>query len=209
MGGAEAWNNTRFLQWRMFGRNHSWDKWTGDYKYEDDSLVVLMNVNTRDGRVWKHGQPIEAPDTASMLMGDVYARWINDSYWLIMPYKLQDPGVRLIYLGARATEDGREADVLEMTFDNVGLTPENKYHVFVDRESHLVSQWSFFRNASDEAPLFTRPWGEWSQYGDIWLSTRRNKEANGPHRITDLTVSTSLPEGAFDKPEATVKEVEQ
>ncbi|MEZ5331564.1 MAG: hypothetical protein R2991_05830 [Thermoanaerobaculia bacterium] len=51
-----------------------------------------------------------------------------------MPYKLEDPGVTLHYLGERPMLDGRPAEVLELTFEGVGRTPQNKYHVYVAEE---------------------------------------------------------------------------
>ena len=60
-------------------------------------------------------------------LDNAYAAWINDSYWVVMPYKLQDPGVKLTYTREDKTEDGKDAHVLTMTFDSVGLTPQNKY----------------------------------------------------------------------------------
>ena len=35
MGGRQAWDNTRYLTWRFFGRRrHVWDKYTGDIRVE-------------------------------------------------------------------------------------------------------------------------------------------------------------------------------
>ena len=46
------------------------------------------------------------------MLDDAHGAWINDSYWLVMPYKLLDPGVRLRHLGERTTSEGETADVL-------------------------------------------------------------------------------------------------
>ena len=52
-------------------------------------------------------------------------------------------------LGEGRTADGRAADVLELTFAGVGDTPQNKYHVWVPRDSGLVEQWAFCSTAAD------------------------------------------------------------
>ena len=49
-------------------------------------------------------------------------QWINDTYWLVMPFKLKDSGVTLKYVGDGKTQAGDDADVLAMTFKNVGVT---------------------------------------------------------------------------------------
>lgn len=46
-----------------------------------------------------------------------------------MPYKLKDSGVTLKYKGEGQTEEGEPAQVLVLTFKDVGVTPQNKYEV--------------------------------------------------------------------------------
>ena len=46
MGGEEAWDETRYLVWDIFGETHYWDKSTGDFRWEADSLTAILNVNT-------------------------------------------------------------------------------------------------------------------------------------------------------------------
>lgn len=40
-----------------------WDKWTGNIRFEDGGLVVLMNINSGKGRAWQEGQEVAEPDT--------------------------------------------------------------------------------------------------------------------------------------------------
>ena len=185
LGGREAWDGTHYVRWKFFGsRLHLWDKHTGDVRIEiperrkeDGSverpaLLVLMNVNTKNGRVWAAGEPVTDEAKLREYLDLGHEIWINDMYWMFMPYKLLDPGVTLRDRGERALPDGRPADVLEMTFaSGVGYTPENKYEVFVARDTHLVEQWAFYEKATDPSPRFTLPWGGWRQFGRIWLAT--------------------------------------
>ena len=108
MGGRANWDATRYITWRFFGfRLHVWDRWTGDIRFEQDDLTVLMNIHTREGRAFAAGVEISDPDTLAAKLDHGYRAWINDSYWLVMPYKLKDTGVTLRYRGLEATEDGR------------------------------------------------------------------------------------------------------
>ena len=124
-----------------------------------------------------------------------YRAWINDAYWLVMPYKLKDSGVTLTYGGLAKMENGRDAYVLTLTFENVGVTPQNKYDVFVDRERMLVEQWAFYRNASDEKPRFVGPWTGWVPHGRILLSSGRGTRAH-----TGVAVFEELPRSVFESP---------
>lgn len=196
LGGRENWDNTRYLKWRFFGRRlHVWDKWSGDVRVESKDMIVLMNLNTKAGRAWKAGVEITHPDSLAQPLQMAYEAWINDSYWMFMPYKLKDSGVTLKHLGEGAMADGAAADILELTFAGVGITPENRYLVYVDKHTRLVGQWDYFEKSSDEKPRVTSPWTNWRRYGKIMLSDERGR---GKH--TDIAVYELLPPAVFQDP---------
>ena len=151
-----------------------------------------MNIHSKEGRAFAGGVEIDDPDTLAVKLDHGYRAWINDSYWLVMPYKLKDTGVTLRYRGLEATEDGRPAEVLELTFKDVGVTPQNKYAVWIEQESRLVTQWAFYSEAADTEPRFTGPWTNWRRHGSILLSDGR-----GERRHTDVAVFDELPRSVF------------
>ena len=198
MGGRQNWDNTRYIKWNFFGsRVHTWDKWTGDIRidYVKEPQTVLMNIHSMQGKAMRGDTLIDANHQRNQtIMQKGKAHWINDAYWLVMPFKLKDSGVSLKYVGEKNTEAGAIADVLSLTFKNVGVTPDNKYLVYVDKNTRLVTQWDFYTNASDEAPRFQIPWEGYQQFGDIKLSGGRGKYA-----LTDIEVLEALPEGTLFK----------
>jgi hypothetical protein len=197
LGGRQAWDDTRYLTWKFFGRRtHVWDKHTGNLRYENEDMLVLMNLNSKTGRAWRAGHEVTDPAELDEALDDAESAWINDAYWVFMPYKLKDTGVTLKYLGKGTTEAGAPADVLELTFANVGRTPENKYHVYVDEETRLVTQWDYFPEASDPEPRFQLPWLEWERHGGIMLSASR-----GERRHEDVHVLADVPASVFASPE--------
>ena len=98
-------------------------------------------------------------------------------------------------------QDGRRADVLELTFEGVGLTPQNKYEVCVDKETRLVGEWSFFSNASDAEPRFTMPWNDWRRVGPIMLCGDHGRQADWR-----LAVYDGLPRTVFTSPDSVTVE---
>jgi len=209
MGGRDAWDSTRFVRWRFFGRRlHFWDRHGGDIRIESPAstgrdgveqpaFLVLMNIHSKKGRAWEDGREVETPEKLAEYLDRGHQLWVNDSYWMFMPYKLLDPGVTLTYAGERILEDGRAADVLDMTFvEGVGYTPENRYEIFVARDSGLVEQWSFFAEASAEEPNFTLPWSDWRQFGGILLAT-----GHGQGLDWEIAVYEELPDAVFDSPD--------
>ena len=80
MGGYSAWSQTRFITWRFFGRRlHVWDKWTGDIRFEQDDLTVLMNIHTKRARAFRDGNQLTDSELQTAL-DQGYRAWINDSY---------------------------------------------------------------------------------------------------------------------------------
>lgn len=195
MGGRKHWDQVQTMGWTIFGRTHTWNKWTGDYRLEADTTLVVMNLNTMKGRVWEKDAEVVDAARRDEVLKDAKSIWINDSYWFVMPYKLKDTGVTLKYGGEKATDDGRAADMLVLTFKGVGDTPDNKYDVYVDRETGLVTQWSFYKTAADAEPRFTLPWNGWTTFDGIMLATGRGKTD-----VTGIRVSASDDRAAFAGP---------
>jgi hypothetical protein len=187
MGGRAAWDKARVLCWTFFSRRkHTWDKWTGDYRLDEGNQVVLMNLETGAGRVFDKGVEVKDPETLQAALKRTRSVWINDSYWLVMPYKLKDSGVTLKYGGEGELADGRKADVLELSFAAVGDTPDNRYRVFVGRDTHLVERWQYFEHRADSEPKMDTPWAGWEMHGGIRLaSSRGEKRPMGGLQVLD------------------------
>ncbi|MES2796377.1 MAG: hypothetical protein V4683_10440, partial [Bacteroidota bacterium] len=150
MGGRKNWDKTRYLTWVFFGnRKHVWDKWTGDVRVESirDKSVTLVNINNNTGKVFRKGALVTEPDSVAKYLKMAKGQWINDSYWLLMPFKMKDSGVTLKYLGETKTQNNEDAFLLGMTFKEVGNTPQNRYQVWVTKNDNLVKQWAYYQKA--------------------------------------------------------------
>lgn len=189
-GGAQAWNNTRFLSWNFFGsRKHIWDKQTGNVSITSlkSPVEIKMNIHDKSGRVWLHGKETMNQDSLHKYLKSGYGWWVNDSYWLVLPFKLMDSGVTLKYIGEGTTTSGSPSDIVSLNFENTGLTPNNKYHVYIDKATKRINQWDFYTNDTDPNPRFQLPWAEYKPYGDIYLSGNRGK-----FELTEIEVGDHL-----------------
>ncbi len=196
MGGREKWDATRYISWNFFGRRDLiWDKYTGDVRIEapKDSLVFLVNINDETGKVQFKGKDITDADSISNLLERAKRIWINDSYWLVMPFKLKDSGVTLKYLGEGKIETGDDAHILELTFVDVGVSPNNKYEIFITKGDSLVKQWAFYSNAQQDSASAIWPWDNYQEYNGLKLSADRSDNL-GPRNVQ---VYDSLPKEAF------------
>lgn len=197
MGGEEIWNNTRHLKWNFFGsRKLWWDKYTGNVRIENlrDSSIFLYNLNTKVGQVKMKDEIFTEADTLKTLLKRAESIWINDSYWLVMPFKLLDEGVNLKYIGKDSTMDGTIAtEVVELTFDSVGNTPNNKYLVHIDPKTNFVCEWEYYTNNSDTEPRITTPWADYKSYDGLMLSGNR-----GRRELSEIAVYKTLPESVYN-----------
>jgi len=196
MGGRKAWDETRFISWNFFGRRDLvWDKQEGRVRIHSlpDSIIYLVNVNTMEGRVQVKGAEIKEPDSLKRMLEKAKSIWINDSYWLVMPFKLKDSGVTLKYLGEDTTTTGVPANVLQLTFSNVGDTPENKYMIYVDVKDNLVKQWAYYQKASQDSATYVWPFDNYKKYGNILLSANRS-DGKGP---MNAVVSEKIEDSVF------------
>lgn len=206
MGGQDALDATRFVRFNFFGfRTHHWDRWTGRYRLEGknregQAYVVLFDTDTKEGRAWRDGAELEGEDKAQFLeMG--FGAFINDTYWLLMPYKLLDPGVHLAD-GGQETVDGTTYDVVKLTFDSVGLTPGDTYWAYLDTESGMMKRWAYHLEgweADREKTVWE--WSEWQEYGGIMLSSKRRDPASGREAaLSNIAVFETLPDTVFSSP---------
>jgi hypothetical protein len=209
MGGAEGWNQARYLEFdfvvirqgrELSRRSHRWDRHRGDYRISylqgNDTIVSVFNANDhKSGAVKVNGQDVEGAREDSLL-NQAYARHINDSYWLIMPYKWLDPGVTLTSQGRQRDEQGREWDVVKLTFANVGLTPQNEYLAFINPQTGLMERWHHFPRAG--APPAIYNWERWQRFGPIMLATEKpSPDGSTIIRFENVRVETAVPQRAF------------
>jgi hypothetical protein len=186
MGGWKNWSNTRFITWDFNDiRKLVWDKKEERVRIDSnkDSVTYIVNLKTLTGNVWVKGKPLAAGDSLNKMLNRGKSIWINDSYWLVMPFKLKDTGVTLKYLGEDTLKSGGRCNVLELTFQNVGDTPDNKYHIYVDLADNLVKQWAYYNSAGQDSANFVRPWDNYKKYGKILLSADRS-DSVGPKNVS-------------------------
>lgn len=196
MGGRKAYDDLRYISWNFFGvRDLIWDKHTGRVRIDVPSknTTYLVNVHSMEGKAFVDSAEITNPDSLKVYLQKAKSIWINDSYWLVMPFKLKDTGVTLNYSRVDTTMSGTVADVVALTFEGVGDTPDNKYEVYIDQADHLVKQWAYFEDAAQAEPSAVWPWDNYTSYKGVLLSADRS-DAKGPRNVK---VYNELPDEVF------------
>ncbi|MFT6811331.1 MAG: hypothetical protein ACJA01_004579 [Saprospiraceae bacterium] len=185
MGGYQKWKAIHYISWTFFGRRDLiWDKYGNRVRIDSpgDSSIYILNMDDMSGRVLLHGQEVMHSDSLSKYLNIAKRIWINDSYWLAMPFKLEDKGVSTKYVRSDTTLVGSAADVLQLTFDGVGVTPQNKYEVYVDKKTDLILQWAFFRDVNQETDPAIWPWDNYKEFNGVLISGNRS-DGRGPSNV--------------------------
>ncbi len=210
MGGQDSWNATRYIRFSFFGfRTHYWDKHDGRYRVSwtdresGQSHVILMNLNTGEGNAFIDGAEVADAEERNRSMERARGAWINDTYWLLMPYKLQDPGVDLVYDGEEVV-DGTVYDKLHLSFNEVGNTPGDEYWAYINRETRLMDRWVYLlqlREGQDERSRGEWKWNDWRRHGDILLSAERERMDGQKRSHEDLAVLEFVDDRVFASPD--------
>jgi hypothetical protein len=206
MGGKAAWDAVRFVRFRFAGfRYHFWDKWDGRHRVEftnrqGDHYVILENIQSREGRAWKNGVELVGEEGKKAVEAG-YGTWINDTYWLFMPYKLQDPGVTLTWAGEE-TIDGQAYDKLHLSFAQVGLTPGDQYWAYINRLTGLMDRWAY---KLQDYPADREPtvwlWRDWQGYGGIQLAPTRYSPADSRSLpLEQIAIDQPIADSVFTDP---------
>ena len=115
-----------------------------------------------------------------------YARWVNDSYWLLAPLKLKDRGTNVSAEG-RKEMDGTKCDVLRLSFGKVGLTPNDQYLLYIDPATKLVRSWDYM---PEPGKSMHATWEGYQKSGGLTLATD-HQMGEARIRILDLKVTTT------------------
>ena len=195
MGGSENFASVKYISWTFFGyRRIIWDKMNSRVRvdYLNKKLSIITDLNDDTTKLYMNDVEITQPDSLKKYGFKGKKIWANDSYWLLMPFKLLDNGVNLDFVKDTVLNNS-ETSVIQLTFNQVGFTPENKYWVYVDNKTNYVIQWDYYREYSDTVPEFSNSWGGYKKYENIFLSGDRGTEGE----ITDICVWNYLPESVF------------
>jgi hypothetical protein len=215
MGGEEAFARLRTLKFDFVvergGKeaarvHHVWDRWDGRYRLEGvnrdgKNALTLFNIQKPSvGRAWLDGEELDG-DALKKALERAYGRFINDTYWLLMPAKMQDPGVNLASEG-EAEKDGKAYDVVRLTFgEGVGLTPMDTYWAYVSKESGLMERWEFVLTGQEAKDRAAFTWTDWQTVGGVRLAMAKTAAGAGTViRFDHVSSSDASDDSAFVAP---------
>ncbi len=215
VGGKENFEAVRYLSFRFVIKSdtgtiadwrHDWDRVQHRYRLagtlaSGEQALVFLNLNTQDGHAFLNGNPAPEDDLQNLL-AMAYSRFTSDTYWLLLPFKLKDPGARLQYRGMRQIGANNFAMIHLSFIDEVGLTPENEFNIFIDPAAHEIRRWEYFANA--QAQPLVALWEDWQSFGALrFAATRRLEESGRAISFEEIVVAPEVDEQIFAVPAQT------
>lgn len=222
-GGPEVWNDVPALAFtfavgqdssagqaaRREVARHWWRRSDGAYRVQwrrgpDSTYTAVFNVNDFAeepplGRAMLNGTRLDSVAEKRVLR-QARQRFANDTYWLLAPFKLFDEGVNRS-IGDDPAQEGRQ-EALHLTFDRVGITPQDRYWLMADSTGRLV-RWTFDLQGMgpEQAPGVFR-WTDYETFstpaGPLTLSTRK-ENVKGPQVVytDEIRTPAQLPDSLF------------
>ncbi|MEQ9404872.1 MAG: hypothetical protein RIM99_14870 [Cyclobacteriaceae bacterium] len=128
---------------------HKWDKKNNAVvvKWEDQEIYLDLNRKM---------------ETFNLLELQAYEYFINDSFWVVAPYKVRDPGV------IRSTVEVDNGRGLLITYSTGGLTPGDSYLWILD-ENGFPKAWKLWTSNIPVGGL-EFSWDGWVIMNDVWFS---------------------------------------
>ena len=128
----EAYKNTRYIDWSFGGRrSYKWDKDEHIVEVSWNDVKVMLHPNDMEKSIAYQNE--EKSENDEGLIKRAWDSFNNDSFWLVAPHKLFEPGI------IRTIEmvDGKEA--LKVKYTTGGTTPGDSYVWILDENYKPVS----------------------------------------------------------------------
>ncbi len=155
----------------MISAEHHWDvaAQTDHVKWKDKDVTVNLAEPASDEKAKA-----------------AFARWTNDSYWLLAPLKLRDHGSSVANEGNKEM-DGKACDVMRLSFGKVGLTPNDQYNLYIDPKTKLISSWDYM---PEPGKSMHATWTDYQKSGGLTLATDHQMDGGVRIRILNLKVTS-------------------
>ena len=149
----EAFKNTHYIDWSFKGKRfYKWDKIQHivEVKWNDAKVLLHPNDLTKS-TVYLNDKEVSYNDN---LVKRALRFFNNDSFWLVAPHKLFEPG---IYRSIRIV-DGKEA--LHVKYSRGGTTPGDSY-VWILDENYLPTHYQMYLKKMKKLGT-TVTWEDWT-----------------------------------------------
>lgn len=191
-----AFDTIKYMKWNFADRNqYVWDKQVNRARITMGENMVLLDLNEITGKAYTNGIEVVG-DGAQDLISDAWANWCNDSFWMLAPFKVFDPGTTRTLV----PQEGQGMGLL-VSYESGGVTPGDSY-LWILNKDNTPSRWRMWvSNIPIGGALAS--WEDWKTlYNGARVSTEHDLSMF-QLRLSDMDAGESLSdigleEGIFD-----------
>ena len=161
--GKSAYDTLKVLEW-SFPRGHHfiWEKGINRVTVDwGDNNKVIFYPDTMEGQAYVDGQLI-ADDRSTDMIQTAWRLFANDSFWLVAPFKIRDPGT------SRALVESDRGIGLLVTYSSGGVTPGDSYLWILDKDYKPIAWQMWVSIIPVDGLEFT--WEGGNYYHGAWLA---------------------------------------
>lgn len=148
----EAFDSLKYISFTFKGlHQHKWNLEANTVTVSWDSLDVFVNLN-------------RPTDSYDLIEYQAYEYFINDSFWLVAPFKVRDAGV------IRSTVDVEDGEGLLVSYTSGGVTPGDSYLWILD-EDGFPKAWKLWTSIVPIGGV-SFSWEDWETHQNTWICTR-------------------------------------
>lgn len=158
----DAFKAIETIKWTYPGGHiYAWNKSTDSVNVKWESNEVTFYTKTLQGRSAVEGVALSGSEHEA-LISEAWALFANDSFWLVAPYKITDPGT----VRSLVVHEGRKC--LLVTYTSGGVTPGDSYLWILDNQYRPVA-WKFW---TQKIPLggLEFSWEDWVEHKGAWFA---------------------------------------
>lgn len=167
---VKAYDQLTYLEWTFRDNHHfAWNKQDNQVIVKWEDFHVNLSPDDITGTATKNGVVLVG-DTEQEAIQTAWSYFANDSFWLVAPYKVRDPGTE------RSLINTEEGPALLITYTSGGVTPGDSYLWHLDEEGKPVA-WEMWTSIIPMQGMRVS-WDNWKQYKGAWFSP--NHQGPGP-----------------------------
>jgi hypothetical protein len=172
----DAFDTLKYLQFDFGGRQkYFWHKPSNTALIEWKENKVIVQLDSLKSKVLVSNNIIEG-EKAKELTNDAWSHWCNDSFWMLAPFKLYDPGTE------RSIVEKDGAKALMIKYSSGGVTPGDEYLWYLD-ENNIPTKYQMW--------VKIIPIGGTEATWENWITLKNGAKVSTLHKmkVFDLIMS--------------------
>lgn len=166
-----ALDSIDWLTWEFIGGHHYvWHQPTNTARITWGDQVVILQLDNQSGRAWSDGKEMAGEQKAKLIQ-TAWSYWCNDSFWLLAPNKIKDPGTMRSLVNVSKEYPNHQG--LLVQYNSGGVTPGDAYLWLID-DSGIPSGYKMWVSILPIKGLYTS-WEGWTDlHNGAKVATRHN-----------------------------------